>query len=461
MTGESGVMMMGAAHDAQPVIWGIMVEIMQIIIPSRTHYPHIFDHLPDGRITLRMEPFLPYIFMAATAFVVTFVCTPAAKRLAIRLDAVDYPSKRRINTQPTPRLGGLAVFLGLFAAMAIAVYGSMHLGWPPVLVSHPSLAVDYRMLAVAVLLMVATGAADDIVQLSPKVKFAGQLIAASVAVAGGLVIHQIVNPFAGDAYIELGWLAYPITVIYLAAFTNIINLIDGLDGLASGISCIAALSMFSFAILAGRYDAAAFSLALAGSCLAFLRYNFNPASIFLGDSGSLLLGFSLGITSLLNVSRTAALTSLLIPLIVAGVPIIDTFSAIIRRMRAHVSIGQADKGHIHHRLIEEGYNQKQAVLLIYAWCILLSLGAAAINQVDVFWRVLIFLALFACSAAFAVHLHLFEPVLRHHYNASTHEDEIVTPDDPAFAAEEAAAEAKRPRHQKKRKNRDDRRTDNR
>ena len=268
MTGESGVMMMGTAHDAQPVIWGIMVELMQIIIPSRTRYPHIFDHLPDGRITLRMEPFLPYIFMAATAFVVTFVCTPAAKRLAIRLDAVDYPSKRRINTQPTPRLGGLAVFLGLFAAIAIAVYGSMHLGWPPVLVSHPSLAVDYRMLAVAVLLMVATGATDDIVQLSPKVKFAGQLIAASVAVAGGLVIHQIVNPFAGDAYIELGWLAYPITVIYLAAFTNIINLIDGLDGLASGISCIAALSMFSFAILAGRYDAAAFSLALAGSCVA-------------------------------------------------------------------------------------------------------------------------------------------------------------------------------------------------
>lgn len=461
MTGESGVMMMGAAHDAQPVIWGIMVELMQIIIPSRTHYPHIFDHLPDGRITLRMEPFLPYIFMAATAFVVTFVCTPAAKRLAIRLDAVDYPSKRRINTQPTPRLGGLAVFLGLFAAMAIAVYGSMHLGWPPVLVSHPSLAVDYRMLAVAVLLMVATGAADDIVQLSPKVKFAGQVIAASVAVAGGLVIHQIVNPFAGGAYIELGWLAYPITVIYLAAFTNIINLIDGLDGLASGISCIAALSMFSFAILAGRYDAAAFSLALAGSCLAFLRYNFNPASIFLGDSGSLLLGFSLGIISLLNVSRTAALTSLLIPLIVAGVPIIDTFSAIIRRMRAHVSIGQADKGHIHHRLIEEGYNQKQAVLLIYAWCILLSLGAAAINQVDVFWRVLIFLALFACSAAFAVHLHLFEPVLRHHYNAYTHEDEIVTPDDPAFADEEATAEAKHPRHQKKHRNRNDRRTDNR
>mgnify|MGYP002551060504 CR=1 FL=1 len=127
-----------------------------------------------------MERFLPYIAVAATAFVVTFVCTPAAKRLAIRLDAVDYPSKRRINTQPTPRLGGLAVFLGLLVAMVVAVFGGTHLGWPSVLASHPSLAVDYHLLAVAVLLMVATGTADDIVQLSPKAKFAGQIIAASV-----------------------------------------------------------------------------------------------------------------------------------------------------------------------------------------------------------------------------------------------------------------------------------------
>lgn len=460
MADESGVMVMSAAPGAQGDIWGIMVGLVQIIAIAGIHYPHVFDHLAEGRISFRMRPFIPYILMAAAAYVVTFVFTPAAKRLAMRLDAVDYPSKRRINTQPTPRLGGLAVFLGIIAAVAVAIYGNAHLGWPPVLVSHPSLAVNYHMLAVAVLLMVATGAADDIVQLSPKTKFAGQIVAASVAVAGGLVIHQIVNPFVGDAYIELGWFAYPITVIYLVAFTNIINLIDGLDGLASGISCIAALSMFSFAVLAGRHDAAALSLAVAGSCLAFLRYNFNPASIFLGDSGSLLLGFLLGIISLLNVSRTAALTSLLIPLIVAGVPIIDTFSAIIRRMRAHVSIGQADKGHIHHRLIQEGYNQKQAVLLIYAWCILLSLGAAAINQVDVIWRVLIFLALLACSAAFAMHLHLFEPVLRHHYNTDTHKDEIVTPEDPEFAAEEAAAEAKHPRHQKKHEKRDSSRTNN-
>ncbi len=138
-------------------------------------------------------------------------------------------------------------------------------------------------------------------------------------------------------------------------------------------------------------------------------------------------------------SRTAALTSLIIPLIVAGVPILDTLSAIVRRKRAHVSIGQADTGHIHHRLIREGYDQRQSVLLIYARCLLLSLGAVVINQVSVCWRVAIFLVLLACSALFATRLHLFEPVLRHHYPPNPQQDEIVTPDDPAFAAEERAA----------------------
>ena len=229
-------------------------------------------------------------------------------------------------------------------------------------------------------------------------------------------------------------------MFYLVAFANVINLIDGLDGLAAGITAISAFTLFAFAVLTFRPDAAIMSIALAGVCVGFLRYNFHPASIFMGDSGSLLLGFGLGTISLLNVSRTAALTSLIIPLIVAGVPILDTLSAIVRRKRAHVSIGQADKGHIHHRLIQEGYDQRQAVLLIYAWCLLLSLGAALINQVAIEARIAIFLALLACSAIFAARLHLFEPVLRHHYNPKTRQDEIVTPEDPAFADEERAAE---------------------
>ena len=384
-----------------------------------------------------MDFVIPYICVAAAAFITTFACVPLAKRIAILVDAVDYPSKRRINKKPIPRLGGLAVFAGLIVAFIVQLLGTWYLGWPPVLIPHPSMAINDPLLGVSFLLIVITGAVDDIIQLSPKAKLAGQVLAALCAVMSGVAIHAIVDPFEGD-YIQFGWIAYPITVLYLVAYTNIINLIDGLDGLATGISAIASVSMFSFAVLAGRVDAAALAIALAGSCLAFLRYNFHPASIFLGDSGSLLLGFALGTISLLNVSRTAALTSLIIPLIVAGVPIIDTLSAIVRRTRAHVSIGQADKGHIHHRLIEEGYDQRQAVLLIYLWCILLSIGAATINQVGIEARIVIFLVLLACSAAFAMRLHLFEPVLRHHYNPKTHKDEIVTPDDPAFAQEEQA-----------------------
>ena len=382
-----------------------------------------------------MDFALPYICVAAAALLVTWALTPLARRIAMRAGAIDYPSKRRINTEPTPRLGGLAVFAGLAVACLLQIHGTLNWGWPSALVPHPSMVIDYPLLGLSFVLIVGIGAADDILQLAPKVKFAGQLVAAIVAASSGLLIHSVINPF-GPGFLQLGWLAYPITVLYLVAFTNVINLINGLDGLATGISGIAACSMFTFAILAGRTDAAALSIALFGACLGFLRYNFHPASIFLGDSGSLLLGFALGAISLLSVSRTAALTSLIMPLIVAGVPIIDTFSAIVRRMRAHVSIGQADKGHIHHRLIQEGYDQRQAVLLIYAWCLLLSLGAIVINQVTVGVRVLIFLVLLICSALFARRLHLFEPVLRHHYNPKTHRDEIVTPDDPAFAVEE-------------------------
>ena len=393
-----------------------------------------------------MDSLLPYICLAAAAFATTYVLVPVVKRLAIRLDAVDYPSKRRINTRPIPRMGGLAVFAGLVVACILQIVGTWNWGWPSALVPHPSMSLNYPMLAVSFCLITAVGAIDDVVSLRPRAKLAGQIVAASVAAAGGLVIGSVVNPFVPGAYIDLGWFAYPITVVYLVAFANIINLIDGLDGLATGISAIAAFAMFGFAALSGRGDAAALSIALFGSALAFLRFNFHPASIFLGDAGSLLLGFALGTISLLSVSRTAALTSLLIPLIVAGVPILDTLSASVRRKRAHVSIGQADKGHIHHRLIQEGYDQRQAVLLIYAWCILLALGATVINQVPVEARIFIFILLLVCSAAFAMRLHLFEPVLRHHYNPKTHTDELVTPDDPAFQEEEEAEERQRAEH---------------
>lgn len=193
--------------------------------------------------------------------------------------------------------------------------------------------------------------------------------------------------------------------------------------------------MFVLSAQAGRLDAAALSIAVAGSSLGFLRFNFHPASIFMGDSGALTLGFALGTVSLLSVTRFAGLTTIIVPLVIAAVPIIDTFSAIVRRLRGHVSIGHADRGHIHHRLMAEGFDQRQAVLLMYAWTALLCVGSLVMTQVDTFARIIIFVVVLAASFVFAHHLRLFEPVLLHHYDPETGEDELVTPADEAFEQE--------------------------
>ena len=386
----------------------------------------------------------PFLIMFLASLGTALAMTPVARRIAIRLDAVDYPNARRINKVPIPRMGGIAVFLGIVVAAAIMRYCGPLLGWPVILVRHLDANLDYRLIAVGFLIMFVTGAIDDVVQLKPLAKLCGQILAAAVACSGGLVIGSIVNPLGGE--VTLGWLAYPVTSFYLVAFANIINLIDGLDGLATGIGCIASATLFVLSYQAGHLDAAALAVALAGSTAGFLPYNFHPASIFLGDCGSLLIGFALGTISVLNVTRLAGLTTILVPLVVAGIPIIDTLSAIIRRRRAHVSVGHADRGHIHHRLIAEGFDQRQAVLLIYAWTLLLCAGAVVLTQVTLWPRIAIFVVLVVCSAGFASRLHLFEPVLRHHMDPATGEDELVTPDDPAFKVEEERAEQEREEH---------------
>ena len=378
-----------------------------------------------------MTTWFPFLMLFLIGLAVTMLTTPLVKRLAVKLNAIDYPSSRRINTVPVPRMGGVAIFCGLIAALIAQYVGTTCFDWPVVFIPHPKMDVDYRLLGVSALVVFLTGLIDDLKTLKPIQKLVGQIVAASIAAAAGLLIGDIVNPF-GPGELALGWLAYPITVVYLVAFANIINLIDGLDGLAAGITAIASISLFVLTLMSGRLDAAALAVALAGCCVGFLRFNFNPASIFMGDSGALTLGFLLGVVALLGVTRTAALTTLIVPLIVAGVPIIDTFAAIIRRRRGHTSIGQADKGHIQHRLISQGFNQRQAVLLIYAWSILLSIGAFAITQVTLGPRIAVFVVLVVISVAFVVKLHLFEPVLRHYYNPETHVDAILPADDPVF-----------------------------
>lgn len=379
---------------------------------------------------------IPYACAFAAALIVALLVTPLARIIAIKVDAVDYPGVRRINKQPIPRMGGIAVFAAIVAAFLVQYVGTVYFGWDTILSpSEHLVGINYHMLAVAFCVIFLTGIIDDKFHLKPKQKLLGQVLAACVAVAGGLVVGAVVNPLAEMEFVDLGWIAYPLTVIYLVAYTNIFNLIDGLDGLASGIACISGFTMFVLSVLAGRADAATLSIALVGATLGFLRYNFNPASIFLGDSGSLLLGFTLGVVSLLSVTRVAGVTTVIVPLVIAGMPIIDTFFAIIRRFRAGVSIGHADRGHIHHRLLDEGFNQKRAVLTMYAWTALLCLGTFIMTQVGVAARIAIFVTLILGSAAFAFHLHLFEPVLLHHYNKNTGEDELVDPASPEFAEE--------------------------
>lgn len=385
---------------------------------------------------------IPFTCLFVASLATALLATPLARKLAIRLGAVDRPNARRINKTPVPRMGGIAIFAGIAVAFLVQYVGTMFLGWPVVLVPSPRMQVNYWMLVAAFAVIFATGLLDDKYSLKPLQKLAGQVLAAVIAVAGGLVIGDISNPLGGD-FVSLGWVAYPVTVVYLVAYVNIINLIDGLDGLAAGISAIASLTMFILSVWAGRLDSAALSIAVVGSSLGFLRYNFHPASIFMGDSGSLTLGFALGVSSLLSVTRFAGLTTIAVPLVISAVPILDTFSAIVRRTRAHVSVGHADRGHIHHRLMDEGYDQRQAVLLMYGWTALLCVGSVLMTKVETVPRILIFCALLALSMLFARRLHLFEPVLLHHYDPKTGADELVSPADAAFEEEARAQDRRR------------------
>lgn len=359
-----------------------------------------------------MYAWIPSASVFLLAFVVSQLVTPIARKIAVRLDAVDYPSSRRMNATPVPRMGGIAILCSLLAAGLLHLYGTSHLGWPSVFVGSPSMDINYFGLALACFVVFITGLIDDVHPLSALPKLIGQTISGIIAATSGLVISNVINPFGGGE-LHLGWLGFPLTVLYLVCFANVINLIDGLDGLASGVTCISSLTMFILAFNAARLDASIFAIVLCGATLGFLRYNFNPATIFLGDSGALLLGFSLGMVSLMSMTRVAGLTTLLLPLVLAGIPILDTFFAIVRRKRANVSIGDADKGHIHHRLIQEGYNQRQAVVLIYMWTCALCVGAIVMSLVPLWPRVFVFVFLAIFSFVFAFKLKLFKPVLLH------------------------------------------------
>ncbi len=294
----------------------------------------------------------------AAALLVALAMTPPAIWLARKLNIVDMPNARKVHTTPTPRIGGIAIYLGFVA-------GALLLG-------------EYTRQVAAVLIagsvVFLTGLIDDYKDISPKFKLIGQVAAALLLVAAGFSVRFISNPFTGST-VSLGFLSVPITVVWLVGVSNAVNLIDGMDGLAVGVSTIAAAATAIVCVSQGELVAAALAGVLAASALGFLPWNFNPAKTFMGDCGALFLGFILGTLALMGLCKGATAISVFIPFLILGIPVFDTFCAIIRRLFLHRPIFEADKMHLHQILLSLGLSQRQTVLTIYVFAMLMGLAA--------------------------------------------------------------------------------------
>ena len=311
-----------------------------------------------------------WAFIVAVA--VALVITPAVIRLAAATGAMDKPDKRKVHTVPIPRIGGLGIYIAFLVSVIVNIF-----------FSNPSAEVQKEIIGLIVsgTLIVLLGLIDDYKNLPAKVKLLGQILTAFVLVLGFDVrIDFITDPF-GD-YLYLEWAAVPATIFWLVGLTNTVNLIDGLDGLAAGISAIASVTILLVALENQFFLVAGLTAALAGSAIGFLFYNSNPAKIFMGDSGSMFFGFMLAGISVIGSMKSTATITLVVPIFALGVPILDTTFAIVRRWLGGQPIFKPDKGHLHHRLLKRGYSQRQAVFLMYVVSALLGLSAIALTEVS-------------------------------------------------------------------------------
>ena len=324
---------------------------------------------------------LTSLFAFILALAISFACTPAVRMLAIKIKAVDVPKdNRRMHKVPIPRMGGLAIFAGFLVSVLFFV----------------PLGTEFRSILIGALILVVLGIIDDIMALKPKTKFAGQIIAALIPALSGVSIHGIVNPFVPGQYSTLGIFSIPLTVIWIVGITNAVNFIDGLDGLACGVSAIATVTMFIIAVLFGEIYIALMMAALAGACLGFLPYNMNPAKIFMGDTGSMFLGYILATVSIQGLFKFYAVISFAVPFILLGLPIFDTGFAIVRRLLKGQSPLQADRGHVHHRLIDLGFDQKQSVAILYAFSALMGLTAVILARTNESKLIILAIAVLVC-----------------------------------------------------------------
>lgn len=311
------------------------------------------------------------------AFIIAYLLTPVMKKVGIVVGAVDKPNERKVHKGLMTRIGGVAIYAGFIL---------------PTLFTQVSGSRQVWGLAVSSTLIMALGLVDDIKGISPKIKLLGQIIAAAVLVCFGVEVDFITNPINGGI-ISLGAFSIPVTIFWLIGVTNAVNLIDGLDGLAAGVSAIAAITLAVVALTQEQYATVSMALFLAAGALGFLRYNFNPAQLFMGDCGSMFLGFNLGALAVMGLSKGATVISLFIPVIILGIPIMDTLFAITRRFSNNKPIFEADKGHLHHRLLDMGLTHKQSVLVIYAITFLLGSSAVFLTMLTTAQSVLILIGI--------------------------------------------------------------------
>src|SRR5947207_1371396 len=302
---------------------------------------------------------LEVVWGALVAFVVVVLLTPAVGGMARMLGVVDPPGGRRLNRSPVPRLGGVALFLGIFV---------------PALAFLP-LGRETRGLLLGAAVAVTVGAIDDFRGLRWWEKLGGQVLAASVPVWFGVWVDRFTFPFLG-VHSLAGWIGVPLTIVWIVAIMNMVNFLDGLDGLAAGIAAIAGLTFAVIALSLAKPNAAILSAIVFGACVGFLRHNFYPARIFMGDSGALLLGFVLATVSVQGLLKTAATVALFFPLLVLAVPIVDTTFVVARRLKHRESPFEGDQAHLHHRFLRRGFSERRATVTIWSWCA--SLAAAAL-----------------------------------------------------------------------------------
>lgn len=300
------------------------------------------------------------------AIIISFLATPLVKALAYKVGAIDVPKDgRRMHKTPIPRLGGLAIFLAFLLSTLLFA------------------EIDRQMkgILMGAVIIVILGVLDDIMTLRALPKFFIQILAASIAVYHGCVIQFVsnFNLFSDTLYINLGWLSVPVTIIWIVAITNAVNFIDGLDGLAVGVSAISAGSLLVIALMVAEGNIAIVIAALLGACIGFIPYNFNPAKIFMGDTGSTFLGYILATLSIRGLFKMYAIISFAVPFLILGVPIFDICFAFLRRIAKGQNPMIADRGHVHHRLIDMGFSQKQSVAITYMITAILGLAAVVLT----------------------------------------------------------------------------------